>query len=217
MVPNFRPELLNYVKRKAERNLFRRVAECVSRRVSDAWKPGRGHRRGGVIGGKIGNVQCGVAIVVVSQEAVKDSVEGATLEAVVTGRNVADILMKKGCQGRLKSALKNAIAGARGHPTAKTGEAAAPLAGSAVGLVKQQSGDDGTEVRACGAIGHLKVKLPAFRRRQGSVIRLRGKGQTSYGVYLQPLLFVHRWGRVRDACRRDLARGGCLGVHGVRR
>ena len=114
MVPNFRPKLLSYVKRKAKRNLFGSVAECVSCRVSDAWNPSRCHRRGGVIGGKIGNVQCCVAIVVVSQEAVEDSVEGATLDAVVTGRNVADIFMQGGSQGGLKSALKNGIAGARG-------------------------------------------------------------------------------------------------------
>jgi len=110
MVPNFRPELLSYVKRKAKRNLFGSVAECVSRRVSDAWNPGRGHCRGGVVGGKIGNVERCVALVIVSQEAVEDSVEGATRDAVATSRNVADIFMQEGSQGGLKSTLKNGIA-----------------------------------------------------------------------------------------------------------
>ena len=66
MALNLRPELLDHVKWKAERNLLGAIDESVSRRVANARKPGRSHGRRRIKGSKIGNIQSGVTLVIVS-------------------------------------------------------------------------------------------------------------------------------------------------------
>lgn len=159
VVTDLGPKFLQQVHGHAQRDLLGAVAQHVPCDRIFAGKPRCGDRRRRVIAQEICHVGCRMAPVVVGQQTVNDSVQGSPLGSVLVTRNVANVLVQHGRDGRLKSALQDGAGGARCKPPAMAGKAASQLPGRIRGLIKHQSRQDRARIRAVGTSSFAPSKV----------------------------------------------------------